>query len=349
MTIDKSFNLGIIAFANDGGLAVQSRRLVNMLHPSRIMVVDSSKFSKNKEQHFEWYKEYDYFVTDGFPKNYDVIKFVEGLTHVLVCENPYNFYLLKVCNERGIKTYIQTNYEFCENLNNPHLPLPTKFLMPSHWMVDDMKKRFGDRVIYLPPPVDIEEFEKVRLVNINRKGKKRFLHVVGTLAFGDRNGTVDVLNSMKYSKEDFELVITSQHPLPEKYKSSDSRVKFEIGNKENPSDLYKDFDALIFPRRYGGLSLSCNEALCCSVPVIMSDISPNNELLPSFWLIPAEKKTEINARVVIDVYGVDLEKLANKMDELSSMDLTFYKTVAFLSGLQFDCNLLKDKYKDLWI
>jgi hypothetical protein len=342
--------LGIIAFANNSGLGVQTRRLVEMLNPFRVMVIDATPFSKNKEQDFEWFKPYNHFICTGFPKNHDVVKFIDGLTHVLVCENPYNFYLLHACREKGIKTFVQTNYEFCENLNNPHLPLPDKFLMPSYWMIDDMKKRYGDIVEYLPPPIEATPFTELFNKNTQRKGKKRFLHVVGTLAFKDRNGTVDVLNALKYSKGDFELVITSQHPLPEKYKTSDPRVTFEIGEKKDSIDLYRDFDAIILPRRYGGLCLTLNEALMSGLVPLMPDISPNKELLPPYWLVPAEKKDVIHARELIDVYGVEPSELGKKMDEYAEKDLFPEKVVAYTIGIrQFSADILKPKYEKLWI
>lgn len=321
-----------------------------MLNPYRVMVIDATPFSKNKEQDFDWFKPYNHFICTGFPKNHDVVKFIDGLTHVLVCENPYNFYLLHACREKGIKTFVQTNYEFCENLNNPHLPLPDKFLMPSYWMVEDMKKRFGEeRVEYLPPPIDTNEFDENAKINMERKGKKRFLHVVGTLAFRDRNGTWDVLNALKYCKEDFELVITSQHPLPEKYKTSDPRVKFEIGEKKTNVELYRDFDVLILPRRYGGLCLTLNEAMMSGLIPIMPDISPNNQLLHPNWLIAAEKMDVIHARELIDVYTVHLRLLGEKMDELATKDLEQEKALAYsIAMLKFSTPVLKPKYEKLW-
>ena len=104
--------LGLIAFANKGGLAIQTQRLATMLNPDKILVIDSSEFSVNKEHDFSFFEKYDYFITKGFPKNHHRLKFIDGLTHVLTVENPYNFYLIKACGESGVKTLCQTNYEF---------------------------------------------------------------------------------------------------------------------------------------------------------------------------------------------------------------------------------------------
>lgn len=340
--------LGILCFMSDSGIGVQTKRLVDFLKPSRLLVVDSTPFSKNKTQHPEWYDGYEKIVSFGFPQNHHILKFVEGLTHIFMVENPYNFYLIKVCNERGIRTFCQTNYEFCENLSAPHLPVPTMFLMPSFWYLEDMKKRYPGKVKYLPPPIDSFSFYENMIHNLKRKGKKRFLHVVGTLASKDRNGTLDLLEALPYTFNDFELVITSQHKLPDMFYTDDERVTFKIGSVKEEKELYKDYDALILPRRYGGLSLVVNEALMSGLPVIMPDISPNDSLLSSDWLIPAYKKGDLKARVSIPYYRTDVNLLAKKIHEFCSTDLLREKIIAALIGrVNFSSEILKDKYNEL--
>ena len=338
--------LGMICFANDGGLGAQTRRLAEMLLPNKIMVVDSSRFSPNKEVHFDWYPGAT--IVNGFPKNYDVIDFIDGLTHVLVVENPYNFYLVKACHERGIKVIVQTNYEFCENLDSPHLPIPDLFLMPSYWKLEEMKAKFGDdRVIYLPPPTSVEEFLQPRIKNFKRQHGTRFLHIVGTLAFHDRNGTLDLLRAVQLSKSKFKLVIRSQHPLPQNYLLNDPRIEYRIANVKNNADLYQNFDALILPRRYGGLSLTTNEALMSGLPVMMSDISPNNQLLPPEWLIPVVNKKTFKARAEIDCYLNNVAVLALTLDEWTSTHPS--KEKAFHIGVDnFSVGVLKSRYQSLF-
>lgn len=342
--------LGLIAFANDGGLGAQTRRLAQILKPERIMVVDSSGFSPNTRQHYEWYKDFNYFVCNGFPTNSDVQKFLPNLTHVLTCENPYNFNLVWYGQKQGTKIYCQSNYEFCDNLDKPYLPVPDKFLMPSYWKLEEMQEQFGKkRVIYLPPLMDVDEFKKVRDINFKRKGKPRFLHIIGTVASLDRNGTLDLLDSIKFTKADFELVIKTQHSLTMEYFFDDPRIKYEIGNIENNLDLYRNFDALLLPRRWGGLSLTTNEALVSGLPVIMTNISPNDKLLPLEWLVESEYKGQFQTRSMIDYYSVNHKKMAKKIDWLVKQDLSFIKTKAFLLGnANFSKEVLLDKYLDLF-
>ena len=63
--------------------------------------------------------------------------------------------------------------------------------------------------------------------------------------------------------------------------------------------------------------LPMNEALAAGLPVIMTDIDPNNKILPQYWLVPAEKKTEFMARTMIDVYSADHAALAGRIAQFA--------------------------------
>lgn len=304
--------IGLIAYANDGGVGIQTRRLAKLLNPDKILVIDSSRFSKNKTQHFEWYEDFDCTISNGFPTPEVVDKFLPGLTHLLTVENPYSIYMIWKAQQLGIKYCCQVNYEFSDNVAKPYYPVPDLFLMPSYWKLKEMKEMFGeDKVIYLPPPLDPADFKIEPLHN----DTPQFLHIVGTLAYKDRNGTVELLNAIKISKGDYKITIHSQHPLPTQFIVDDQRITYRVENFENNVDIYKGFDALIFPRRYGGLSLTTNEALMSGMPVMMTDCSPNNEWLPKDWLIPVSGSEEIETKVKIDSYTVDVQSLAQKMDD----------------------------------
>lgn len=342
--------LGIVVFSSYSGLGNQSRRLTQMLRPERILLVDNSSFSKNTDQHPDWYDGFNGFISNGFP-TYKVCKtFLNGLTHLYVIENPLNWELIRLAKQNRIRTYIASNYEFCDNLIHPHLPLPDVFLMPSYWMIDDMKRRFGEeKVRYLPPPVDPAEFRDVRNNNFHLNGKKRFLHIVGTLAAADRNGTMILLEALQYCKSDFELVIKSQHPLPDEYVFHDHRLFYKFGSEPDVAGMYKNFDAMIMPRRFGGLCLPMQEALMSGLPVIMPDISPNCELLPHKWLIPAHKAGSIRTRTMIDLYMPTPQDLAIQIDKFAKKDLETDKIDAFdIAYKEFAPSSLQKGYDQLW-
>lgn len=346
--------LGLIAFANDGGLGAQTRRLAKLLNPERVMVIDSSGFSRNRAQHFEWYKDYPSFIATSFPiSQVDVDKFLQNLTHVLCVENPYNFNLVWYAQKKGIKIYCQSNYEFNDNLDKPYLPVVDKFLMPSHWKLAEMKELFGeDRVMYLPPPIDPAELQTARQVNLKRRGKKRFLHVIGTAAHLDRNGTLDLVDTIPLTKGDFELIVRSQHNLSMDVFVDDPRVKYEVGNLEKNEDLYKDFDALLLPRRWGGLSLTANEALMAGLPVLMSDVSPQKSVLPAGWLCPANRQGSFVSHGEIPYYSVSHSTFGAMIDAFSQMSdevMLGEKQKAFEIAMNYySPDALKERYLNLF-
>lgn len=344
--------LGMVVFSSNSGLGNQSRRLCQMLRPERILLIDNSSFSKNKEQHPEWYDGFSGYTCDGFPNNSAVNKFLPGLTHLYIIENPLNWHMVTRALQMRIKVYVASNYEFCDNLVKPHLPIPDLFLMPSYWMVKEMKEKFGEGTVkYLPPPVFHQEFKSARDYNLNipKETKKRILHIIGTLAASDRNGTKILLEALKYTKSDFQLVIKSQHALPPEYQTDDPRVIWDIRDNTSVESMYHNFDFMILPRRFGGLCLPMQEALMSALPVIMPDISPNDEALPSKWLVPAEVEGEIVTRTPITLYAMNARSLAKKIDEMIDKDLDNDKLEAFdIAYNEFSPSQLEREYDLLW-
>jgi len=113
---------------------------------------------------------------------------------------------------------------------------------------------------------------------------------------------------------------------------------------ENSCDLYKDFDALILPRKYGGLCLPVNEALMSGLPVIMTDISPNNKLLPKEWLVKSRKTGEFMTRTMIDIYSSDIKELGEKIDWIVKQDVDKIKIQAFELGYNNFSNSVTDPF-----
>jgi glycosyltransferase involved in cell wall biosynthesis len=344
-----SMKLGLIVRGDDTGLGNQTRNLTYMLKPDRILYINSKPFNGN-EQHFDWYENYTGIQSIGFPDNQTIRRFIDGLTHIVTAETFYSYELIRLANRRGIKTFNQVNYEFCDHLRQ-QLPMPYLWLMPSYWKIEEMTAKF-ENVKYLPPPIFTNDFKRARETNFERDTTyRRFVHIVGKPAEHDRNGTEDVLRALEFCKSDFELVIRSQYPLP--YQINDKRVTFDIGNKSSADlyQLYEDYDLLIMPRRYGGLCLPMNEALCSALPVLMTDVSPNNRVLPEAWLVQAKVQKQFMTRTMIDCYMTDLKDLARKIDYFATMpekDLAEARAKAFEIGFEnYDADNLRERYKEV--
>lgn len=310
--------IGVIARADLTGLGIQSRNWVRLLNPSKVIVINSKPFNGNK-QHPEWYEKYNTVEIDGFIQSNQIDSVLKDIDVLLTFEIPYNYGIILEARKRGIKTIIQNNWEFTDYLQQKHLPLPDLLVNHSRWHLEEQEKLWPEISEYCATPLFIEEFEDNYIQNIHRTGKIKFLHVAGRKTYEDRNGTQDILEAVKRipADVDFELVIKTQTTEVE---CDDPRVTIDRSSPDDEKELYYDFDAMIMPRRYGGACLPMNEALASGLPVIMTDIDPNNKILPETWLVKAEKKLSFMARTSIDVYESDIDMLARRIQDFAEID-----------------------------
>lgn len=340
--------LCILARADLTGLGVQSRNWVRLLDPDKTIVINSRMFNNN-EQHFEWYTRRNAFRVDGFIKPNEIYPILNGVDVLLTFEIPYSYELLRIAKQQGVKTIIQNNWEFTDYLRQPELPLPDLLVNHSLWHLDDQKKLWPQITEYCATPIFIEDYDTIMLQNMDRDlTKRRFVHVAGRRTYEDRNGTDDLLQAMKMvPKEcDFELVIKTQNTNISAF--SDPRITIDNSIPLDEKELYRNFDAMIMPRRYGGACLPMSEALASGMPVIMTDIDPNNKLLPKEWLVRAKLAGSFMTRTMIDVFSADHNELADKIMEFATMDeanMIAHKIRAReIACAEFSSEVIKEKW-----
>lgn len=344
------------------GLAAQMDSIIRTVRPDVIVGIDSSGFNKGIPQDFHKYEGFEKYVLNGFPTNRDVVLTLKkGFTHAFLCETAYNDSFYSYARHRGVKTFTWVNPEYFEpflvasrtNMASARAhPLPSTILLPSTWYENEIRQLLPDHDIrVLRPPIVMSDYKEARDINLKRNGRRRFLHNVGRWCSSDRNGTLSLLEALEYTTTDFELCIHSQGELPQEYIVQDRRVRYDFTNIENNHDLYKDYDALILPRRYAGLCLPMNEALAAAMPVIMPRISPNTDILPNEWLVSAVSHDQLQTRILLDVYNVDAVELASKIDTLvnmSDIDIAAMKVDAYeLAYNYFSESVFKEQYRKL--
>jgi hypothetical protein len=340
--------LGIIARSDKTGLGNQTYELTKMLNPDKVMLINSFHFNKN-QQFPEIYSGYNVEETSkGFATEREVHEFLKDLDAVLTCETFYNRKFIDIARSMGVKTFLQYNFEFLDNLKSDEWPLPDVLIAPSLWNFDVVKNKFGNRcrVVHIPPPTSPEKFKLAKETNL--ANHNRILHVAGKIADSDRNGTDTVMQMLRHSKADYELVVTVQNPdrLTKIYK--DSRLKIDTSNPDKSEDLYVGYDGMVLPRRYAGLCLPMNEALLSGLPVFMTNVSPNNAVLPKEWLVASKQISKIKTRTILPVYEGDPVALASMIDNFITKDKTAEKEKAFDIGMKnFSPNELKHKYIEL--
>jgi glycosyltransferase involved in cell wall biosynthesis len=342
--------LGIIARSDKTGLGNQTYELTKMLNPTKVLLINSTHFNQN-QQFPELYEGYNVMETSrGFATDKEAAAFLEGLDAVLSCETFYSTTLIDLAKKMGIKTLLQYNFEFLDNLKHPDWPLPDVLISPSFWNFDLVYDKFSSKckVVHLPPPVSEERFAKARSINQNGNLNK-ILHVAGKIADADRNGTNTVMEMLKYSTANYELVIKVQNPERLEDISRDPRLSIDTSNPNSNMDLYSGFDAMVLPRRYAGLCLPMNEALMSGLPVFMTDVSPNNFILPKDWLIDSKQIGKIKTRSILPVYEANPRKLAEAVDNfINDKNKSIEKEKAFMLGQElFSVEALREKYINL--
>lgn len=331
--------LGLIARSCKSGLGAQTLRLARLLNPDKIMLIDSTSFNGNK-QHPEWYSGYNTTTINGFPTNQECVEFLKGIDVLISCELFYNPNFVSYAKTMGVRTVLIFNHEFLDNLSNPNLPVPDVMIQPSLWYYSEMKDKFNSR--YLPTPIFEDEFKQARETNLNRSGRN-YLFMNGKTAVHDRNGLESLYEALPLARGDFTITVKAQNDIK---KHPDPRLIYDFTNPDNQNELYEGYDALIQPRRYGGQTLSMTEALQSAMPVIMPAISPNYQVLPEEWLVPATKTGEFMARTMIDIYSADPAQLAYKLDNLDTSKQA--KQKAYEIGRQYDSEFLREQYMELF-
>lgn len=342
--------VGVIARADLTGLGIQSRNWIRLLDPDKVIVINSRPFNSN-EQHFEWYSNRrNAYRIDGFIKPNEMNPILDNLDVLLTFEIPYNYDILRVARNRGIKTIIQTNWEFLDYLKTPDLPLPDLLVNHSRWHLDEQEVRWPHITEYCPTPLFVEDYDEIYQQNLTRDATemRRFVHIAGRKTYQDRNGTQDLIGAMKLvpKEEKFELVIKTQNTEIEP--SDDKRITIDRSMPADEKELYRNFDAMVMPRKYGGACLPMNESLAAGLPVIMPRIDPNDKILPNQWLIQANVTSSVMTRAQIDIYTSDHQQLATKLVEFNNMtweDLQSQKILAReIAVREYSSEVVKEKW-----
>lgn len=328
--------LGILAYSTHTGLGYQTRDYFNHLKPDKIMHIDISQFNQ-MPQHYDWYPE-DVLRVKGIPTDQDIEYFVKDLDVILMAETPLNYNLYSIARRHGVKTAVAINWEFFDHLVHPEYPHPDMIIMPSMWKFNEAEEfcnKYGIALTYLHHPVDRSIFKYH-----NRKVPK-FLHIAGRPATNDRNGTWNFVNSGVDG-----VVITQSDDLGRHIRMRNSSIRV-VNNIQEPQSMYDYGDVIVLPRKYGGNCLPLNEALSCGLPVIMPNISPNNALLPSEWLVEASVVDSFTPRTKIDIYEVNQHALNEKIEWFRNQDISVLSEQANKIADSISWKTLKPKWQEV--
>jgi hypothetical protein len=106
---------------------------------------------------------------------------------------------------------------------------------------------------------------------------------------------------------------------------------------------------MVLPRRYGGLCLPMNEALLSGLPVLMTNMEPNNNILPKEWLFNYNGYQSVRTKTRVNAARTNPTFIASTIDKyVLSTNKEEAKRSAYDIGYRnFSPLVLKERYIEL--
>jgi len=312
--------IGLVARCDSTGLGVQTKEFYDHIKPDKTLVVDITAVNQSKgkiaKTYPRWYTGDNVKFVHGFPNEVDFNWLLTDIDLVFTIESPYSYRLFSLAKEKGVISINQFNYEFLDYFVRPDWAFPDVLAAPTNWNLDDVRNNFSDKVkiIELPVPINRE------VLTFTKKTKaRRFLHIAGHKTEDNRNGTDIVLEAIPLVKsKNVEFIIKSQFYIEN---PSTFNTRIDDREVENYWENYVgEYDCLLLPRKYGGLSLQLQESLSRGLVPIMTNLPPQNEILEAESLINTDSRKMLFTRMHMPSHQTKPQVLADKIDQLASDD-----------------------------
>jgi glycosyltransferase involved in cell wall biosynthesis len=305
--------IGLVARSEHRGLGVMSKDFYDNMHPDKtLVVVPEGVRHAGLTSHFEWFPDATHVGYDGSLHRRTVCEFLDGLDVVYSAETYYDWRFCTYARDLGVATVCHAMPEWYRSLwaHGPHPP--TAWWVPTSWRLEGMPE--GTKVV--PVPIALDRLREWDDEPVHTE-PFRWVHVAGATTYADRNGTRAVLRAAQLISGDQQVTVRTQ--IPDDIPPVEcERLHVDGEHVEDSADLYRDADAFLMPRRYAGLCLPVLEAFGSGLPVIMTDLSPQN----TDWPVEVVR-TKPNGSVqimgnTIPTPSVDIEHLVATMNRWAS-------------------------------
>lgn len=268
----------------------------------------------------------------------------DWLADVDVVYSAETFYDERFCDwarDQHVATVVHANPEFTTpDGSGWGIGRPSAWWTPTSWRLEHMP----DGTVVVPFPVTSRRWNRTHV------GDTRWVHVAGKAAAGDRNGTTTLIDAIPLLAEPCSIrIVTQEHRLPIDLHDVPDHVDVTAvtGGVDDHRTLYDDADALVLPRRYGGLCLPIQEAMTAGCAVAAPDIPPNTTTWPCLP-VPTSATTTMHVPAgEIDVHHVDPADLAAAMDRLADpIERRWHQTTARQWALENSWDLLGPRWRD---
>ncbi len=324
--------IGSVIYATHRGLGMLGRIFYDhgvITHP---IVLHHGRY----QTHTEWYPGCLEITKRPF-LNEEVKECIRNMDAMLFFETPFDWDIIKFCKEVGTRCSIVSMYE-CTPNNVPHEP--DLWINPS--LLD---QQYFPQGVFIPIPVSTGEWQL-------KERARKFVHNGGDLGINHRNGTLYVLEAMKYVKSPIDITIRSQNVDEfnvlidiHKHVKTDPRVTLVKGNIPH-EDLWSPFDVCVAPERKNGMSFPLIEAFSGGLLCITTQRFPMNTWLPCEPMIPVASvcTNKIGGCKKFEECTIDPRTLAHVIDEWYDKDITTYSMAGKMFREENSWENLKPRY-----
>lgn len=245
--------IGLVARSNRKGLGTMTAEFHQHMAPARTLVVRLPA----DEGGYPFEGDTRVVDFDGALPEDAMDWLIAGSDVIYSAETPYDYRLLERASAAGVRTVLHGMWEFLAYRHQRDLPRPTIFAAPSPWHLAE----WPTPVAHLAVPLPDLEHRKPRFP------VETLVHPGGSPARGDRNGTQALLEALPFVRRAMRIVLRTWSPP--RRRRLPSRIDLVIKpSAPDWREVTADADAIVIPRRYGGLCLPIQEATARHLPVL---------------------------------------------------------------------------------
>lgn len=304
--------LGLLARADSRGLGYQTLEFYKHMKPHRtlVMLLNDKVWPEDVSRYPG--KSVDFTNVDPHARELDerkARKIARECDVIFAAETLMDWRLADWARQDGCRTAVQANPEFLLHRIRGDLFFPDLWIYPTPWMIDELPP---GEIVPVPVP------DKAPFLAPDPCGEEplRVLHVAGHAAAGDRNGTLEFMESMRYLKRPAQITVIGQDgwlPKPSFLPSYVSLQTIPDGVADR-WDLYRNQHIIVQPRKYGGNYLVAAEAARCGLSVILPDCDPNH-VYPGFRMPCRKGRLHSAPGGRIQTHNCDPRAIAAIIDE----------------------------------
>lgn len=311
------------ARADQGGLAALTLEFFRHMRPAKTLVIDLGAAGRGASRLDRYNDGSAVQVNYGYNDDIspDLVKrFCEDIDVVYCAETSYRDDVFDIMRAQGVCTVLHAMTE----LYRKDMAPPDALWVPTDWEIGRMPA--GAEVV--PVPVALDRFPTVHVRDYSKPVTFLF---PGAPAFHDRNGLQVVIDALAHVHQPCRVILTNVESYSRDLTMATIHnvhgTQVTLERREWEAENYwehytSDVDALLLPRRYGGLSLPMNEAAAAGLPIVTLDLPPQNEWILSATRAPAKPyRTVPMVNGTFDVYTADPDGIGAAMDVLADPEM----------------------------